>query len=70
MTKNNYIINFRKRFGWSARQLAEKTGLSICSIYNWESGRTKPPLWLGFVFSSILYNLPPYQDNTKNINDK
>jgi len=68
--KDNYILNFRKRFGWSQRQLADNTGLSKSAIQSWESGKTNPPVWIGLIFSSILHQLPPYQDHTKQINDK
>lgn len=64
---NNYIKNFRKRFGWSQRKLSEQSGISINAIKNWESGRTNHPAWVGFVLRSILEQLPPYKDH---INDK
>lgn len=63
---NNYIKNFRKRFGWSQEKLAEQTGVSSRTIQNWESGRTLAPRWVMLVFAAIAYNLPPYKDN----NDK
>lgn len=64
---NNYVKNFRKRFGWSQRKLSEESGISINAIQNWESGKTKYPKWVGRVFGSILYDLPTYEDH---INDK
>lgn len=60
---DNYIFNFRKRFGWSQRRFAEKSGVSISAIKNWESGKTKIPAWIKLVVAAIAFNLPPYQDH-------
>jgi transcriptional regulator with XRE-family HTH domain len=63
MTKNNYILNFRKRFGWSQKKLSEYSGVSINTIQNWEYGKSYPPRWIRFVFAAIAYNLPEYKDD-------
>jgi transcriptional regulator with XRE-family HTH domain len=69
MIKNNYILNFRKRFGWSQRKLSEQSGISISAIKSWESGKTNPPKWIELVFSAILYELQPYKQYNKNSNN-
>lgn len=59
---NNYILNFRKRFGWSQRKLSEESGISINAIQNWEK-YNRYPKWSGFVLRAIFEQLPPYKDN-------
>lgn len=58
---SNYIINFRRRFGWSQKKLANESGVSVNTIKSWETGRTVPPRWIELVFGSILYQIPPYK---------
>jgi transcriptional regulator with XRE-family HTH domain len=63
MTNNYITLKFRKRFGWSQRILAEKSGISINAIKNWESGKTRTPNWVKFILAAIAFNLPGYGDN-------
>jgi transcriptional regulator with XRE-family HTH domain len=67
--QNNYILNFRKRFGWSQRKLAEESGISISAIKSWESGKTKSPRWVSLVFRAILDDLPPYKNNNQEMDN-
>ena len=37
-----YVINIRKKFGLSKRQMADLLGVNQNSLYLWESGKAKP----------------------------
>jgi len=64
---NNYILNFRKRFGWSQQKLADMSGISRSSIKNWENSG-KAPKWMRLICAALAYNLPAYIDKDNNDN--
>ena len=51
------IKNIRKKIGLSARAFAKAIGSNVCSIYNFENGRSEPKNPLIMERARNLYNL-------------
>lgn len=53
----NKIRELRKKIGLTAKMIAELIGTNICSIYNWEQGKTNPRYSVLLERMNALYDL-------------
>lgn len=48
------IRSVRERQGLRRMDLAVRIGVDIATVYRWESGRTKPSIWLARAIAEAL----------------
>ena len=48
------LVALRKAMGWTQENLAAAVGVQPNTVYRWESGRSKPALWLRDLLAEVL----------------
>jgi transcriptional regulator with XRE-family HTH domain len=53
------LLAWRERLGFNQSEAARRLGCSRNAYLNWETGRSRIPLYVALACAAIAYGLPP-----------